>query len=161
MAPSLAAIAESIQRQPASRWFWHSNHLAARLGITVVFDSLSPEIADASGHYVRLGNLHSINKQITLKVQRDILRYVTGIHQAFTQNHKDIGERRRRTWRKWVAGEADGDIFHEKDLPIIAYTFWFVCEAPISEGTPLKSITPTVLGLVKREITESFLSECL
>ena len=34
MAPSLAAIAESIQRQPATRWFWHSNHLAARLGIT-------------------------------------------------------------------------------------------------------------------------------
>ena len=36
MAPSLAAIAESIQRQAASKWLWHSNHLAARLGISVV-----------------------------------------------------------------------------------------------------------------------------
>ena len=114
----------------------------------------SPEIVDADSAYVRLGKLRSINKEITLKVQREIVRYVTGTHQTFAQNHKEIGERRRRTWRKWVAGEADGNIFHEKDLPIIAYTFWFVWDAPIPEGTPLKSITPTVLGLVKREIIE-------
>ena len=34
MAPLLTAIAESIQRQTASRWFWHANHLTACLGIS-------------------------------------------------------------------------------------------------------------------------------
>ena len=159
MPPSLTAIAESIQRQAASKWLWHANHLAARLGISVAelkefllriqsggsgvrkegtwsanpapydrkidlvknednslnihlvtsrskhldssaFVEPSPEIVDADSAYVRLGKLRSINKEITLKVQREIVRYVTGTHQTFTQNYKEIGGRRRRTWMK-------------------------------------------------------------
>ena len=34
MAPSLAAIAESIQRQTASKWLWHVHHLASCLRIS-------------------------------------------------------------------------------------------------------------------------------
>ena len=35
MAPSFLAIAESMLRQPSSKWLWHTNHLASCLGISV------------------------------------------------------------------------------------------------------------------------------
>ena len=35
MAPTLLQIAESVQRQKASKWVWDVHHFAAKLGISV------------------------------------------------------------------------------------------------------------------------------
>ena len=95
-----------------------------------------------------------MKKNVTVKFQQAIVKYVTGTHQTLLQFYKKEGEQRRRTWRMWVKGEASGDIFHKEDLPVIAHYFWEVWDAPIPEGTAIKDITPTVLDLVKREIVE-------
>ena len=158
MAPSLTAIAESIQRQTASRWFWHANHLAACLGISTeelnefilrvqsggsgirkdgtwaanpapyhqkinltkkeenllnlhlvevgkqthigsTFLEPSPAIVDSSSRYVILGKVRSMNKDVTVKVQREIAKYVMGTHRNLLENHHHIGVRRRKIWR--------------------------------------------------------------
>ena len=156
MAPSLAVIAESIQRQPASKWLWDAHHLAARLGISVeelhefvlriqnggsgvkkdgtwlsnpapydrkinltklednslnlhlldfgkkhlygsTFPEPTPAVLESTCRYFRLGNVCSINKVITAKVQREIASYVVGTHQTLTQFYPEIGARRRGT----------------------------------------------------------------
>ena len=126
MPPSLSATAESIQRHASSKWHWHVNHLAARLGISpseanefilriqngfrkddtwvanpapydqkinlqkcednilnlhyidtgkqiwegLAFDDPPPDVVDSSSRYVRLGNMRTLNKDVTVKVQR-------------------------------------------------------------------------------------------
>ena len=42
------------------------------------FDEPSPEVVDTSSRYVRLGNVRSMNKNISLKVQREIVKWVIG-----------------------------------------------------------------------------------
>ena len=61
MPPSLTAIAELIQRQPASKWLWHANHLAARLGISI--EELNDFIASiqSGGSGVKKGGTWSAN----------------------------------------------------------------------------------------------------
>ena len=118
------------------------------------FPEPTPAIVESTCKYFRLGNMRSINKHVTAKVQREIARYMMGTHQTLVQHWPVDGERRRRTWRLWVAGETGGDLFHKVDLPVIASFFWNVWDAPVSARTDPKDITPTVLDLVKREIVE-------
>ena len=118
------------------------------------FNEPSPAIVDASSRYVRLGNIRSMSKSITLKEQREIAKFVLGTHQTLTKHYPKISERRRRTWRQWVEGESGGDEFHKLDLPVIASYFCAVWDAPIPRGTAPNEISPTVLDLVKGEIVE-------
>ena len=95
-----------------------------------------------------------MNKDVTVKVQRKIAKYVMGTHRNLLENHHDIGVRRRKIWRLWIDGKEGGNLFQKEDLPVIAAYFCDVWDAPIARGTLPKDITPTVLDLVKREIVE-------
>ena len=212
MAPSFAATIESIQRQKASKWLLHCNHLAALLSMTVdelnefflrirnggtgvrrdgtwtvnpapfdgkldlttneenllnlhvvdsgckhsegsSFESPSPEVIERSCRYVRVGR--SIKRAtITVKLQREIARYVIGTHRTLQEYFPAIADRRTKTWRLWADGDVAGDVFHKLDLPYIASYFGSIWDAPVPQGVAPKDISPTVLDLVKHEIIE-------
>ena len=171
--PSLAVVVESIQQQPASKWLWPFNHLAARLQISIdeayefvlriqnggtgvrkdgswaanpapydrkidltkhednalnlhvvdtghaisegsEFQEPSPPCVECCGRYVRLGRVRTLNKGITPKVQRKIVRYVLGTHKTLSQFYPKIAKRRKKTWRRWIEGDNQ---FQTLDLP--------------------------------------------
>ena len=45
-----------------------------------------PDIIDADSAYLRLGNVRSMNKSVTLQVQREIVRFVIGTHQTLIKH---------------------------------------------------------------------------
>ena len=55
-------------------------------------DLSEPSVAavEQGGRYIRLGRVSSWNKNITVKVQREIVKYVIGTHQGLIQHYPDV-----------------------------------------------------------------------
>ncbi len=64
-------------------------------------------------------------RSTSLNTEIDIARHVVGVHKELLNNedYKQIGERRRKLWRKWMNGNREGDEYAKNDLPVIAYFF--------------------------------------
>jgi len=104
--------------------------------------------------YIRLGRVRSRNKEITVKLQREIAKFVVGTHKTLTQFYPDDGEFRKKAWRNWIDGGENSDTYQTCHLPHIAVHFCNAWDAPVSRGMKPEDLTPTVLDLVKREIIE-------
>ena len=56
---------------------------------------------------------------VSLQRELDIARFVVGEHKDLYKTYKKIGERRRKLWRQWIAGERGGEEYTKEDLPVI------------------------------------------
>ena len=104
--------------------------------------------------YIRLGRISLQNKAISVKIQRDIARFVMGTHKTLTQFYPCWANFRQENWRSWIDGGQSADHYQSVHLPYIAVHFSDVWDAPVARGTDPRGITPTVLNLVKNEIIE-------
>ena len=59
--------------------------------------------------FVCLGKISSQNKHVTLKVQREIAKFVMGTHQMLTQYYPVWAEFRQENWRSWIDGGQSAD----------------------------------------------------
>ena len=64
-------------------------------------DLLEPSTTsvEQSCRFVRLGKMCNHNKELTVKVQRNIAKFVIGTHQTLTQYYPDIAKFRQKNWR--------------------------------------------------------------
>ena len=104
--------------------------------------------------FICLGRISSQNKSITVKVQRELVRYVIGTHQTMTQSYPEWAKFRQKNWRSWVEGTKKANQYQKICLPYIAVHFWNVWDGPVSRGMDPLQLTPTVLDLVKNKIID-------
>ena len=113
----------------------------------------SPDVLNQASRFFQLGRIHTHNKTITPKTQREIIKYVIGTHQTLTQYYPDIAKFRQENWRNWVSGGQGSGQYQSAHLPFIALEFKEVWDAPVGNATT-KNISATVLNLVKNEILD-------
>ena len=126
-------------------------------GRKVTHDDIDePSIAaiDQASRFVRLGRVCDKNKEISVKVQREIAKFVIGTHKTLAQYYPVIAEFRKNNWRAWIEGGESSNQFQRLHLPYIAVHFWSVWDAPIERKIDPLKLTPTILDLVKNEIIE-------
>ena len=104
--------------------------------------------------YICLGRISLQNKAISVKIQRDIARFVMGTHKTLTQFYPCWANFRQENWRNWIDGGQSADHYQSVHLPYIAAHFSDVWDAPVTRGTDPRTIIPTVLNRVKNKIIE-------
>ena len=70
-----------------------------KVGSPVDFDDPTPELVSQSGMYIRLGEVRSFNKAISVTVQKDIARYVMGTHKNLIKHWPQVASVRQKIWR--------------------------------------------------------------
>ena len=129
-------------------------------GAGVVFSEPSVDILDQGSRYVRLGKASRQNRDVTIKLQKEVVRYVIGTHQTLLQYYSEVAKFRQDNWLNWIEGGANADAFQSSHLPHIAVEFWNLWDAPVARGTQAKDITPTILDLIKHKIIDLMVRMC-
>ena len=88
----------------------------------------SPCAVAQGSTYYRVGGISPSNKNITAQTQREIIGWVIGTHKSVKSGRlASVGEDRRKLWKAWAMGDAEGRIYQTRHLPWIVskYTsFW-------------------------------------
>ena len=70
----------ALSRHEDNSLNFHLVDSGCKISVGSCFDEPSPAIVEHSSRYVRFGNVRSMNKDVTVKVQREIVRFVIGTH---------------------------------------------------------------------------------
>ena len=63
----------------------------------------------ADDRFVCLGRISLQNKDINMRVQREIAKFVMGTHQCLTTNYPEWATFRQENWRNWIDGGPSTD----------------------------------------------------
>jgi hypothetical protein len=123
-------------------------------GSGVVFSEPSLDILSQGSRYVRPGKASRQNRDVTVKLQREVIKYVIGTHQTLLQYYPAVAKFRQDNWRNWIEGGANAAAFQTGHLRWIVVEFWNLWDAPVARGTRAEDVSPTILTLVKAEIID-------
>ena len=119
----------------------------------VSFDEPSMFVIDYPAPYFHTGKISDQNKAITVKIQREIVQYITGTHRALLKHYPKTAESRQETWRSWIDDGESANHYQTIHLPYIASHFHSVWDTKFVSGVPL---SPSTLDNLKSEIVEMF-----
>ena len=68
-------------------------------------------VLEQGSRYIRLGRVSGRNKEVTVKVQKEIVKFVIGTHKTLTQHYPEVAKFRKESWRSWVDGGENHDMF--------------------------------------------------
>lgn len=95
-----------------------------------------------------------------MKIQKDIIKMVTGTHPALQVCEKAYIDRRKQCWTAWVDGHGNGSItatLYRSHLPYIVVFFKHVWDVDLPSDISMdnaQELSSTVLEEVKNEIVD-------
>ena len=66
---------------------------------------------EQGSRYIWSGRISTRNKEITVTVQREIVKYVIGTHQTLLRHFPEVTKFRQNAWRSWVDGEENSKLY--------------------------------------------------
>ena len=68
-------------------------------------------VIEQQSRYIRLSRVISWNKEVTVKVQKEIAKFDIGTHQTLTQHYPEVAKFQQKSWRSWVDGGENHDLY--------------------------------------------------
>ena len=100
---------------------------------------------------IYIGSFSARNKAISVKNQREIVKWVIGTHQTLIQYYPQIAEFRQKHWMSWIDSDDAANVYQKEHLPHIAIKYASIWDVKFD---PTTNISPSVLDQIKGEIID-------